>query len=78
MEKISTKHSLDNSILNNQKDELASFVSLLNDENFNLAEVNNYLDSLKKDVSGNSVQKIIEFARRYRENIKNEENAVIR
>ncbi|MFO7658784.1 MAG: hypothetical protein R6W78_17115 [Bacteroidales bacterium] len=77
MEKLSTKHSLDKN-LNDKKDELAEFNSLLKDETFNLAEVNNYLDSLKKDVSSNRIQKIMEFARKYRENIQKKENAVIR
>lgn len=78
MEKISTNHSLINKKQNLKNDELAELVSLLKENNENVEDVFNYLNSLEQDVNEEKVQNIIEYAKRYRAMVHNKENAEIR
>lgn len=78
MEQTSTNHSLIKNVDIDNEDELNELITLLEDKNDDFKEVYDYLDTLKKDLDKEKVQKIIEYARQYRQKINRRENAGIR
>lgn len=78
MEQTSTNHSLLNTAHNDVNEELDELKSLLIDKKEEYQEVLNYLDSMKKDVSEETVHKVLKFAKQYCKQVKNKENTGIR
>ncbi len=78
MEQTSTNHSLLNTLPDDVNDELEELKSLLTDKKEDCQEVFNYLDSLMKDVSEETVQKVLKFAKQYCKQEKDKENTGIR
>ncbi len=78
MEKFSTNYSLENNESSTKPDELNELYTLLKDDSKCFEDVFNYLNNLKQDVNEEKVQKIIEFAKKYRALIQNKENAEFR
>ena len=78
MRKSSTKHSLNEINKSTEPDELHELNTLLNDDSKCFKDVFNYLNTLEKNIDEEKVQKIIEFAKRYRTLIQDKENAEIR
>lgn len=78
MEQTSTNHSLLKNVDIDNENELNELITLLEDKNDDFKEVYDYLDSLKKDLDKEKVQKIIEYARQYRQKTNRRENAGIR
>ncbi len=74
MEQTSTNHSLLNTVCNDLNDNLDELKNLLNDKHQDFQEVYNYLDSLRKDVSEETVQKVMNFAKQYCRQMKDKEN----
>ncbi len=70
MEQTSTNHSLLNTAGNDVNDELEELKILLNKRKVDFQEVFNYLDSLMKDVNGETVQKVMKFAKQYCKQVK--------
>ena len=77
MELTSTNHSLLNTAHNDVNDELEELKSLLADKKEDYKEVFNYLDSMMNDVSEETVQKVMKFAKQYCRQLKNKENTGI-
>lgn len=77
MEQTSTNHSLLNTVCSDLNDELDELKNLLNDKHQDFQEVYNYLDSLLKDVSEETVQKVMKFAKQYCRQMKDKENTEI-
>ncbi|MBN2214998.1 MAG: hypothetical protein JW723_12215 [Bacteroidales bacterium] len=77
MEQTSTNHSQFKTACNDLNDELEKLKHLLIDQDKNFQEVYNYLDSLMKDVSRETVQKVMKIARQYCRQTEDEENTGI-
>jgi DNA-binding transcriptional regulator GbsR (MarR family) len=77
MEQTSTNHSLLNTDRNDLNNELDELKNLLNDKELDFQEVYNYLDSLIKDVSKETVQKVLKFAKQYCRQAEDKENTGI-
>ena len=77
MEQISTNHSLLNTAHTNKNEELDELKILLIDKRQEFQEVFNYLDSLMKDVSEETVQKVIKIAEQYCKQAEDKENTGI-
>lgn len=77
MELTSTNHSLLNTANKDVNDELEELKSLLADKKEDYQEVFKYLDSMMKDVSEETVQKVMKFAKQYCRQLKNKENTGI-
>jgi len=78
MERTSTNHSLFNTAYNDVNEELDELKSLLTDKKEDYKEVFNYLDSMMKDVSDDTVHKVLKFAKQYCKQVKDKENTEIR
>jgi tRNA A37 N6-isopentenylltransferase MiaA len=70
MEQISTNHSLLNACNNDINEELDELKALLIDKKIDFREVMNYLDGLMKDVSEETVQEVMKFAKQYCRQVK--------
>ena len=74
MEQTSTNHSLISAAQNNVNEELDELKILLNEKKEEYQEVFNYLDCAMKDVSEETVHKVLEFAKQYCKQSKAKEN----
>lgn len=74
MEQTSTNHSLLNTAHNDVNEELDELKTLLTDKKEDYKKVFNYLDSMMKDVSDETVHKVLKFAKQYCRQVKDKEN----
>ncbi len=67
MEKTSTLCYLIKSLSNNNISDVQGLESLFDEDDEDLKDVYDYLDNLKSDVREEVIQKVIEFAKNYKE-----------